>query len=606
MNIDLDKIITLDCEVYPNYFLAAFKSAASGKVLTVEAKDSKLKVQDRNKLKTIMMGNHTYGFNSNNYDIPIIVYAMRGATCGEIYDMSQWIIKKRAMGWQTIDRYNLYHSPMRHFDIMNPAPGIAGLKMYGARMHSKKLQDLPIPFDKALEESEVDIIKKYCINDLDTTIDLYNTLEEVMVLRMNMSNQYDTNLLSKSDAQIAEALIRLELKKTGHPTRPSKTHREEDNKIIYEPPSYIKFVTPQLQDLLEDLKTHTFKLKKDGKVEKKETIIKIGDTSYTIGVGGMHSKEKNRTVIPTEDELLINMDAASYYPMIILNLGLLPKHLEVIYKNLVKRRLLAKRKGDEVTSHALKIVINGTFGKLSNKYSVLYSPKAFLSVTLTGQLALCMLIESLEQNGISVISGNTDGFVSLFPKEKLEVFKKICTTWERDASFSLESGEYKAMYSQSVNSYFVLKKGGEMIKKGVFRDTHLDKTPKSAICTSAVIKHITDGTPIEDTIRNDTHLSEFLNVRKVTGGAVWRGELLGKVVRWIYVTDGDKITYVKNGNKVPTSDGCRPLMNLTGGIPGDIDYDKYIQMSHGLLNSFTGNLHKQEHIDFKLGERKNG
>lgn len=62
-----------------------------------------------------------------------------------------------------------------------------------------------------------------------------------------------------------------------------------------------------------------------------------------------------------------------------------------------------------------KIVLNGTFGKLGSKYSFLYSPNLMIQVTITGQLALLMLIEALEAAGISVVSANTDGIVSRCP-----------------------------------------------------------------------------------------------------------------------------------------------------------------------------------------------
>ena len=74
-------------------------------------------------------------------------------------------------------------------------------------------------------------------------------------------------------------------------------------------------------------------------------------------------------------------------------------------------------------------------------------------------------------------------------------------------------------------------------------------------------------------------MTKFVSVRKVTGGAEWRGEPLGKAVRFYYSTEteqGDAITYSKNGNKVPKSDGARPLMNLPETMPPDVDVDRYV------------------------------
>jgi hypothetical protein len=78
----------------------------------------------------------------------------------------------------------------------------------------------------------------------------------------------------------------------------------------------------------------------------------------------------------------------------------------------------------------------------------------------------------------------------------------------------------------------------------------------------------------------------FVTLRQVTGGGLWRGEYLGKAVRFYYSTEvgaDECITYAKNSNKVPRSDGAKPLMELTGEVPGDVDYSRYIEMAHEAL-----------------------
>ena len=116
----------------------------------------------------------------------------------------------------------------------------------------------------------------------------------------------------------------------------------------------------------------------------------------------------------------MDCDVASYYPSIILNQGLCPANIGEnflrVYKKIVDERLKAKKEGDKVVSESLKIVINGSFGKFGSKFSALYAPEMLLQVTLTGQLALLMLIEKLENADIKVISANTDGVVSVFDR----------------------------------------------------------------------------------------------------------------------------------------------------------------------------------------------
>ena len=62
-------------------------------------------------------------------------------------------------------------------------------------------------------------------------------------------------------------------------------------------------------------------------------------------------------------------------------------------------------------------------------------------------------------------------------------------------------------------------------------------------------------------------------------------EYLGRVVRWIYTTDGDVITYKKNGNRVPKSDGSKPFQTLPSNIPSEIDYDRYVKECENLYST---------------------
>lgn len=42
----------------------------------------------------------------------------------------------------------------------------------------------------------------------------------------------------------------------------------------------------------------------------------------------------------------------------------------------------------------------------------------------------------------------------------------------------------------------------------------------------------------------------------------------------------------KERNKVPISDGCRPMMQLTDTVPKDMDRARYIAMAYETLKDF--------------------
>jgi DNA polymerase elongation subunit (family B) len=237
-----------------------------------------------------------------------------------------------------------------------------------------------------------------------------------------------------------------------------------------------------------------------------------------------------------------------------------------------------------------KILTNGTFGKLGSKYSFLFAPNLMIQVTITGQLALLMLIEELELAGISVVSANTDGIVSKFTVDQEETYHQIVKDWEARTGFEMEFADYKALYSASVNSYLAVKTDGSVKQKGLYafvgsKGSPAEKNPKNYVCVDAVINYLTKGVPFEETIEWCPDIRRFLSVQKVTGGANFRGEYVGaKAVRWYHSRNSsDAIHYVENGNKVPKSDGAMPLMELTGHLPDDIDYDYYIAESRKML-----------------------
>jgi hypothetical protein len=595
----MEEVVAFDCEVYRNYFLVSFKRESDGKVVSIDmfGKNKKLSDDQRESLKKTMICRHTFGFNSRNYDIPIVCAAIKGFTCTELKDLSDEIIKENQVGWITMDKYGLrLPSGAKSFDVSEPAPGVkVSLKLYGGRLHSQKLQDLPYEADTILTKEQAAEVKKYCVNDLDTTIDLFNHIKPRLELRTQMSEQYGQDLMSKSDAQIAEVVIKSEIQKLTE-RKIYKPDFDPKATFKYNPPSFIKFKTEQLQEAFELIKNTKFGLNASGNVELPKEIkslkIKLGSSQYQLGIGGLHSKEKSQALEPTENELLIDADVASYYPSIILNEGLYPERLGPsflkVYRKIVEERLEAKRNGDTVVNNSLKIVINGSFGKLGARYSALYSPDLMIAVTITGQLSLLMLIEQMELNNMSVFSANTDGFVTLCPKDRRKDYDKLCKQWEKTTGFVLEYNEYKALYSRDVNNYFAVTDYGTK-NKGIFTFNEISKNPATEICAKAAMERLINGTPVSKTIKECTNIKEFLNVRTVNGGCTIgeNGEYLGKVVRWIYSTEGYQLYYKKPNkhgtlNKVPKGNGARAIMDFDE-FPTDIDYERYTKESIEIL-----------------------
>lgn len=581
----MSKLLSLDIEVLPNYFLVGLKDIVSGEVKQFEmfGVSAKLETSVKKELHKIMLTSTTFGFNSNNYDLPLIVYALEGATCKDIHSTSSDIINKAQPYWMTYRNLGIEPRPYDHFDICEPSPAVMiSLKNYGSRIGSKRLQDFYLDPNTNISGNATQLLKKYNINDLDTTIDLYNAIKGRIDLRVSLGNQYNMDLRSKSDAQIAEAVIVSELEKSG--AEVSKPTLPRDYQARYTPPTYITFKTENLNELLRMVKSIKFELDSNGSVMLPKRLadkkIVIGQTVYNMGIGGLHSQEKSLSIKSNDKCVLRNADFTSYYPFIIINNRLFPKHLGSkfldIYKGIVDRRLKAKVLGDKLTADSLKITINGSFGKFGSKYSKLYSPDLLLATTITGQLTLLMLIEAFELNGIRVVSANTDGLEYYCPRDKIKLAEAIILDLELDTGFQMEHGEYLALHAKDVNNYVAVY-SDHVKSKGLYAETTLSKGRSTPIVYTAIRNYLFNGCPLSKTIRECKDINEFVSGRTVKGGGEYNGEILGKVVRWYYSTQSNRyISYITNGNKVPKTDGCKPMMSLPSQIPNDLDYKWYI------------------------------
>jgi len=586
-------MIVLDVECYKNYFLVMFKNPKTFKVKYFEMFPGQ--ELDAVSLATIMQKNLTVSFNGISYDLPIIQAALEGFSNEALKKLSDKIIKSNLPSWQICKNNNL-HVPLNkwdHIDLINVAPGVASLKLYGGRMGCPKMQDLPIPPDAIISPEQRKELRQYCENDLDLTTQLYEKLQPQIELRKTMSKQYGIDLRSKSDPQIAETLIKNELQKiTGKRYRPLKL---KDNATIqYTDPKIVSFQMPELQKLFNALLEQKFELLGNGSIKMpkwlKETKIKIGNARYNMGIGGLHSCEKSQ-YIEAGDKLLLDVDVSSYYPNLILRQNLAPKNIGQeflnLYKTIVDKRLKAKAEGNKVEKDSGKLQINGSFGKLGSKYSILYAPELLLQTTITGQLCLLMLISRLENSGISVVSANTDGIVIHTSKSKEREIELIIWDWELDTSFELERTDYKQICSRDVNNYFAIKTNGNIKRKGCFANGGLNKNPNQNIIYTAVIEFIKNGTPLEQTITSCDDINQFVVCRKVTGGATFDGEKLGKTVRFYSATDSffidPCIHYTLSSIRVAGSGGCKPIMDISGGLPADINYEVYVENAQKLL-----------------------
>lgn len=593
-------VAVLDIECFRNYFLVMFMRLHDERTIFFErTEDQEL---DAAQIKDIVRRYELVTFNGNKYDLPMLRYALTGVTNAQLKTANDELINGLS-SYNFEKEYRLPPLKADHIDLIELAPGKnnsgigeksdqgGSLKIYGGRLHCHKLQELPYEHNAKLEKFQFDVVRNYCKNDLLVTKRLLEELTPQVNLRRQLSNQYRLDLRSRSDAQIAEAVLTNELHKaTGNkPSRPGITTGD----FCYQAAPFLGFTHPRLLEALDIATTRPFTVTPTGRLEMHKDLltlkIRLGGSTYQMGMGGLHSTESCARHIADDKHLVCDWDVASYYPAIILNCELFPQHLGEdflrVFAQIVATRLGAKKRGDKVTADVLKIVINGSFGKLGSPYSNLYSPHLMVQVTLTGQLALLMLIEQLEACGLPVVSANTDGIVIKCPVGIEKTMIAIVQDWEQRTGFEMERSDYAALYSRDVNNYLGVKLNGKVKTKGIFSSGSLKKNPQNEICNIAVEKYLTVGTSLEETIKACTDITKFITLRRVNGGAVKKEEDLGKLVRWYYAKgERGSINYKTNNNMVPRTIGAKPVMDLPPEFPADVDYAWYVREAETLLD----------------------
>lgn len=629
-------IVIFDSEILPSHYLFKAKRLTDGKIISLWGGQP----DHMERLGALLRnpGLTWVGFNSNSFDIPLAIAAAGGRTVAELKEMANDIISNRKPSWMTMRDYGLeYPEALTTIDLIEVAPGVlVSLKLYGGRMGSPSLIDMPFDHERFLTTEESKELDQYCGNDLEETERLYLKLKGQLELREKMSERYGINLMSKSDAQMAETIIAKELGllRAGRPDMP-KTVR-------YAAPSFVQPRSAVLQDILQRCVRHIFNVKQsNGAVElpeflEKEAVL-LGNGVFQMGIGGLHSKhDKSVHYVATPEFQIVDADVGSFYPNILLNAGFVPRGLGArfveIYRRFVDERLAAKAEVQRLEKLAKvspltfdqelelaaatvmadggKIMVNGTFGKLGSCFSKIYAPDLMLGITLTGQFYLLAVIDELVQIGVTIISANTDGICFGGPPDLVKRAMMFITLYGWVSNFEFEYSHYKSISMKDCNNYIAIKTDGKVKAKGLYAPAGLQKNATNEVCAKAATAYLASGKPVKHFILEHfsmENFTDFLQVRTVNGGAVWfdsviegEDELgvariigvgphnLGRVARWYYSTDPDRaygIRYVTNGNLVPKSTGGRACMKLPDTLPADVDIQRYIDEAVSHLNN---------------------
>lgn len=336
------------------------------------------------------------------------------------------------------------------------------------------------------------------------------------------------------------------------------------------------------------------------RVPKKQNRIKFFDCHYQLGVGGLHSIDgPGRWDAEAFDGryAIVDLDVTSYYPSIMINERLEPKHWDGSFSHdmrvLRDKRVAAKKAGDKVTADALKIVINSTFGKLNDAWSPFRSIPDAMRVTVNGQLFLLMLIEWLTAQDdmvVEILSANTDGVTCLMNAPYAEAAIKAATAWFHEATgMDLEATHYRKYCRRDVNNYVAVTTDGKVKAKGAFL---VDSGKADGRCIkTAAVAHLLYGAKISKTIK-DSQPTDFIFYQRCRNGGslFWDGEPIGGLGRWL-VSPAVLGAPLKRQNPqgdwttLPNADSVSLCLDIRNLDPALIDYHWYAEQAQALVDS---------------------
>lgn len=542
-----------DTECYPNYWLLKFKPRG-GIVYSFRLYAGQSFTPDQcSIIRQLFDLFVAVSFNGNYYDVPMLTAALSGYTAEQLKWLNDRIIVEKVKPWELgLPEWK----PAEHIDIKEVIPGKGGQKYKAGIIHYKTMRDLPYDPSTYLTPEQIANVDEYCENDLGQLEALYDAVKSQIKLREALGKRYNIELRSKSDAQVAEAVLKRRCEiATGQ--KIYKPDIDWNLQFRFDVPPFISYQLPQLQRALDIVRNAIFRIGPAGNVvmpgELEGLTITINQSTYKLGIGGLHSQEKCTVHKADDYYALRDNDVASYYPSLILNSGAWPQALGQAflqeYAAIKDERLACKALAKKLEKEGFKgtveweeastgdsggkIMINGTFGKTLSGFSVLFAPKMGIQTTVSGQLSLLMLIEWHEAYGIQVISANTDGIIVKCPRNMVHVSEALIAEWQKRTGLEMETVEYLAVYSRDINNYIAVKSKFDAAtkqwtripdgvkRKGEYAPTSLilKKAPDLEICSDAVAEFLEKGTPVQDTITGSRDIRKFVTIQNVAGGA---------------------------------------------------------------------------------------
>lgn len=557
MTIALEKAIVYDIETICNCFTLHFESLYGETAGTFEISQYR---DDRRELLAWFCYWHDnkvpmISFNGLSFDYPVLHFIWNNpdASVWEIYDKAQEQIHDHTM-FKTVRPEDCFAPQIDLFKIMhfdNRAKSTS-LKALQVSMRSETVLEMPLPFDEPIAPDDVSrVLIPYNRHDVHETkrFALFNL--DAIKFRVGLMDTLKGDVVNWNDTKIGAKLLETRLgddlcytfESGRRAPRQTFRHRIALSEIIF---PYVRFSHPEFARILTWMRDQVLsadELTESIKTKGVFTGVKasVGGLDFHFGTGGIHGSVSAGRFAADADWAIVDIDVAGLYPAIAIVNRLYPEHLGerfvFEYSQIPIER--AKHKKGTVENAALKLAANGTYGNSNNQYSVFYDPKFTMTITINGQLMLCMLAEwLLSVPTVRILQANTDGITYMIRREHMAAAVQIRDAWQVYTRLVLEEVQYSRMWLRDVNNYIAENVEGKLKQKGAYwypikfpEDISNSSPPawhkdfSAIVSTMAAVEHMTKGADIERFIYDHDNPFHFMCRAKVDRSSqLWIGD----------------------------------------------------------------------------------
>jgi len=607
-----------DIETYPNVFTCTLFTPDGARMV--------FEISDRTDDTLILLQwfkfiadqcGYLVGFNNESFDYYVVHGLIENPSIGYqgLYDRAIQVISHRGRFPLQIwprDRYvkqlDLYK--IHHFD--NPAKRTS-LKIIEFNMRMSNIRDLPFEPGLYLTNEQIDVLRAYNVHDVEATADFMRESMPMIEFRHELIETLGPDVINYNDTKIGKQFFIKELEKHGPNACYSKINGQ---KVTHQTPraeikiadiifDYVQFESVEFSAILDYLKTQTITETKS--VPALNIAAHFAGVLFQFGTGGMHASVEGAQVFADDDNLIIDLDVTSYYPSLAIANRVYPEHLGENFCNIygdLKQRRTSFAKGSAQNA-MLKLALNGVYGDSNNEYSPFYDPQYTMSITINGQLLLCMLAEQLHKiPELKLIQVNTDGLTVKVPKRFESNVMQAAAFWEKRTGLDLERADYSKMFIRDVNNYFAVTTDGKTKRKSAYCHERISelgwhKDHGGLVIPKAAEAFLLHGVPVDQFLRNHDDLFDFCFRAKVPRSS--RLELR--------TANGASI--LQNVTRYIVTNGGGQLVKIMPPLPKKPDHEREIGICVGQnvteLNDLVGGLKFAEvksDIDFAYYEKE--